>query len=222
MLVRATLWVLLMLAILAAIEFVLNTLKRDNEATRKAFHIMHCVGLAGLAFILPLSGVVVFESFFVLAMFIARYLHNNYDNKWKWVHYLGKTYRVDRESYGDILLPIGVIATALVANTKWELAATVLVIGLADAAAALVGKKWGASTSYAVFGQKKSLLGSLAFFVVAIAVLFAYGMLAPNYPGDLLPLLAIAAFLTGIENIGVYGSDNLLLPIASIGMLNLL
>ena len=222
MIIQATLWVLLMLAILVGIEVVLNALKRDNEATRKAFHIMHCVGLAGLAFILPLSGVLVFESFFVFAILGARYLHNNYDKKWKWVHYLGKTYRVDRESYGDILLPIAVIVTALVANTKWEFAATVLVIGLADAAAALVGKKWGAPTSYAVFGQKKSLVGSVAFFVVAFGVLLAYGMFAPAYPGDLLPLVAIAAFLTGVENVGVYGSDNLLLPIACIGMLNLL
>lgn len=222
MVIKAILWIAAVFSVIVIVESILNKLHRDNEATRKLFHIMHGIGLAGLAFILPLYWVAAFEAFFLLAILVARYLHKNYDKKWKWVHYLGKTYRVGRESYGDILMPIGLIIVAVVANTHWEFAATVLIIGLADAAAALVGKKWGASTSYTVFGQKKSLLGSAAFFVVALAVLVGYGLLAPDYPGDLLPLVAIAAFLTGVENIGVYGSDNLLLPIASIGMLNLL
>lgn len=222
MVVKVLLWIIAVFTVIVVVESILNRMKRDNEATRKLLHIMHAVGLAGLAFIVPLEWLAVFELLFLITVIISRYLHIHYDKQWRWVHYIGKTYRVGRQSYGEILMPISLIVAALVANSEWEFAATVLIMGLADAAAALVGKKWGASTSYLVFGQKKSILGSLAFFVVAVAVLVGYSVLDPNYPGDLLPLIAIAAFLTGIENIGVYGSDNLLLPIAAIGMLNLL
>lgn len=222
MVLKAAIWIIVVVIVIGVVESILNRLKRDNEATRKLLHIMHAVGLAGLAFIIPLYWVAALELFFLVSVLLARYLHIHYDKQWKWVHYLGKTYRVGRESYGEILMPIGLILVAIVANSEWEFAATVLIMGLADAAAALVGKKWGASTSYDVFGQKKSLLGSTAFFVVALAVLLAYGAFAPDYPGNVLPLLAVAAFLTGIENVGVYGTDNLLLPIASIWMLNLL
>lgn len=211
-----------MLVVIAAVESILNMLHRDNEASRKLLHIMHGVGLAGLAFILPLEWIALFELFFLIGMFVARYLHTNYDNQWQWVHYLGKTYRVGRESYGDVLMPISLIIVAFVAHSKWEFVASVLIVGLADAAAALVGKKWGASSSYKVFWQTKSALGSLAFLVVALLVAVWYSMYAPGYPGDLLPLVTIAAFLTGIENVGVYGSDNLLLPLAAVWMFNLL
>ena len=216
----SVLWMVAMFAILALIETVLNLLHRDNEASRKAFHIMHAIGLVGLAFIVPLSWLIVFESFFLFAMFVARYLNTHYDKRWKWVHYLGKTYRVGRTSYGDLLWPASVILTAFIANTKWEFIVAVLVVGLADAAAALVGKKWGKSSSYTIFGQQKSVLGSVAFFVVAVLVVYGYSVLSPTYPGDVLPLLAIAALLTGIENIGVYGSDNFLLPIVTVWIFN--
>lgn len=222
MIIDSVLWVLAVASVLVIAETILNLLDRDNEASRKLFHIMHAIGLAGLAFILPLQGVVLFEVFFLFAMFVARHLHNHYDKKWQWVHYLGKAYRVGRTSYGDVLLPISVILAAYFANTKWEFVMAILVVGLADAVAALVGKKWGASTSYSIFGQKKSVLGSVAFFVVALAVAYGYSMFAPTYPGDLLPLVAIAALLTGIENIGVYGSDNLLLPLVTVWVFNLL
>lgn len=222
MVIKVLLWVIAVFTVIIVVESILNRMKRDNEATRKLLHIMHAIGLAGLAFLVPLEWLAVFELLFLITMIISRYLHVHYDNQWRWVHYIGKTYRVGRQSYGEILMPISLIVVALVANSEWEFAATVLIMGLADAAAALVGKKWGESTSYTVFGQKKSILGSLAFFIVAVAVLVGYSVLDPNYPGDVLPLIAIAAFLTGIENIGVYGSDNLLLPIAAISMLNLL
>lgn len=219
---QTILWIAAVFVVLVIVESILNALRRDNEATRKLFHIMHAIGLAGLAFILPLEWIALFELAFLGCMFVARYLHTHYDKQWKWVHYLGKTYRVGRESYGDVLMPISLIIVAFVAHSKWEFVASVLIVGLADAAAALVGKKWGSSSSYKVFGQTKSALGSFAFLVVALLVGFGYSIFAPGYPGDLLPLIAIAAFLTGIENVGVYGSDNLLLPLAAVWMFNLL
>ncbi len=222
MIMQSIIWVVAVVSVLALIETILNLLERDNEASRKLFHIMHAIGLAGLAFIWPLSAIIVFELAFLVAMFVARYLHKHYDKRWKWVHYLGKTYRVGRKSYGDVLLPISIIIAALVAHSKWEFVVAILVVGLADAAAALVGKKWGKSTSYMVFGQRKSLLGSVAFFVVALAVALGFSIFSPTYPGDILPLIAVAVILTGVENVGVYGSDNLLLPLVTVWLFNLL
>jgi phytol kinase len=111
----------------------------------------------------------------------------------------------------------------LLARTKWEFAAAVLILGLADAIAAIVGKKYGAKTSYLVLGQKKSLLGSLAFFVVTIIVLIGFTALAPHIdPVSFWFILPIALLITLTENVGVYGTDNLLIPIAAIVLLNAL
>lgn len=194
---------------------------KDNEPFRKLFHVLHGVILAVLAFIVPLRWIVALEIIFFVSMIITRYIVYNNNRLLKWVSYLSKAYRVGRVSYGEFFYPISIIIIVLFANTKWEFVAATLILALADTAAAIVGRKWGKSSSYKVLGQKKSLLGSLAFFVVCSIIVFAYTVVAPHIISvGLGTILLISLFITFSENVGVFGSDNLLIPLATVFVLN--
>jgi phytol kinase len=213
--------------VIAALSFVGQQLadkhSKDNESFRKLFHIMHGVTLAGLAFVVPLNWLIGLEILFFVSMIITRYLVTHQNHFFTIIGYFSRAYKVGRISYGEFFYPISVILLVLLARTKWEFAAAVLILGLADAIAAIVGKKYGAKTSYLVLGQKKSLLGSLAFFVVTIIVLIGFTALAPHIdPVSFWFILPIALLITLTENVGVYGTDNLLIPIAAIVLLNAL
>lgn len=195
----------------------------DNESFRKLFHIMHGVTLAGLAFVVPLNWLIGLEVLFFVSMIITRYLVTHHNHFFTIIGYFSRAYKVGRISYGEFFYPISIILLVVLARTKWEFAAAVLILGLADAIAAIVGKKYGARTTYLVLGQKKSLVGSLAFLGVTIIVLIGFTALAPHIDAvSFWFILPIALLITLTENVGVYGTDNLLIPIAAIVLLNAL
>lgn len=131
-------------------------------------------------------------------------------------------YNVGRTSYGDFFFPMSAIALVFLANSKWEFATMVLVLGLADAAAALVGKRYGQSSSYVIFGQRKSLAGSIAFYALTFCIVGGFMLLHGSElsAAGLGTLLWISFILTITENLGVYGSDNLLIPLVGVVLLN--
>lgn len=204
-------------------ERYLDQIKGKNESSRKLVHVLHGVCVAVLVFIIPIIWIVILESVFLGAMFVARYLflHNK---KQRWVYYLNKVYRVGRLSYGEFFFPLSVIIVAFLANSEWEFAAALLVLGVADAIAALVGTRYGAMNSYKVFGQKKSLAGSAAFWLVSVIIVgwFVLFSGADLHTAAWLSLLWLPLVLTVAENLGVYGSDNLIIPVIAVLGLNLL
>lgn len=222
MVLKIIIVVLIIAAIWAVAEYLLYKLHRDNEDSRKLVHVLHGVGLAVLAFVIPLWAVAAFELLVLLVVLLGRFV---YAYKLKYIgplQYLGKLYRVGRPTYGDFLYPTSVILTALIANTKWEFAAALLILALADSAAALVGKRYGRATTYTVFGQKKSLAGSAAFFVTSVVVVAWYLFLSGVAVTTSTPsaLLWVPLLLTVTENLGIYGSDNLLIPLVAVVALN--
>ena len=222
MLERLGILALVIIVLSVAGQQVADRYDNTNELFRKLFHVMHGVTLAGLAFVVPLNWIIALEVLFFISVLIARYVVGKYGRVIGWAGYLGRAYRVGRLSYGEFFFPISVIGVVMLANTKWEFAASVLVLGLADAVAAIIGKKYGAATSYAILGQKKSLIGSAAFFVVALAIISWYAAFAPQVHGllTILAVVSISVVLTLTENIGVYGSDNLLIPLIAVLLLN--
>lgn len=188
---------------------------------RKFIHVLHGLGVAGLALVAPVSIVIAVEVFMLVSMFVARYLYENF-SRLPWVRYLGRVYKVGRVSYGDFFFPISTIIIIFLAESKGVLVASVLILALADAAAALIGKKYGASTTYKIMGQKKSLLGSMAFFIVALAICCAFSVFVQSNVQSItfLALLGVALATTVAENLGIYGSDNLLIPIVAALALN--
>jgi len=214
--------VAILLPALLLFQWLNDKHRKNNEAFRKIIHIFHGLTLAILAFIVPLEALIALESVFLVSMVIARYLSENF-SKVPWIKYMGRVYNVGRISYGEFFFPISVILLVFLADTKWEFAASVLILGLADAAAALVGKKYGLSTTYTILGQKKSVIGSLAFCIVTLAIISGFAQLAePAIYVSLLSVIWVSLVLTVSENIGIYGTDNLLIPLTAVYLLNAL
>jgi phytol kinase len=192
-------------------ELLRRKLDYGNEVSRKLVHMTHGALVAYWPFIIGYELVIVLEVLFIFAVFAVHELH--------WFPWL---WRVGRRSWGQYLFPVGVIIAALLADSPWIFLAAVLELGLADAAAALVGKRYGRGHFYKILGQKKSIIGSLAFFVVSLIVLGAVLLLSPLAPiqSVFATIILLSAILMTVENLGVYGSDNLLLPVATVLLLN--
>lgn len=222
MIAKIVVMVAVLLPALLILQWLNDKHRKNNEAFRKIIHIFHGLTLASLAFIVPLEALVVLEGIFLVSMVIARYLSENF-SRVPWIKYMGRVYNVGRISYGEFFFPISVILLVFLADTKWEFAASVLVLGLADAAAALVGKKYGQSTMYPILGQKKSIVGSLAFCLVTLVVVTGFVQFAePTVSVSLFSVIWVSLVLTIAENIGIYGTDNLLIPLSAVYLLNAL
>lgn len=215
----------MLMVILVAAAFVgrwlIDTHGRDNEQLRKLVHVLHGVGLAALAFVVPLQFIFGVEVVFLVSMVIARYLAEHF-TRVPWIKYMNRMYSVGRLSFGEFFFPISAMLLVFIAESKWEFAAAILILGIADAVAALVGKKYGKHNGYLVFGQKKSIAGSAAFFVTAFLIVWGFVLLHGAALGGIsigLVLLTVV-LVTTAENLGVYGSDNLLIPIVAVLLLN--
>lgn len=140
-------------------------------------------------------------------------------------------YGVRRLSIGEILIGIGLAVSALIANNGAVFSSAVLIIAWSDSVAALVGIRYGRGNTYKILGCRKSVVGSTAFFVATIIVLmsYMYYTLGSDMLGNvdqLISALSTSIFigfcLTIVEVIGVYGVDNLTIPLFATIVLNLL
>jgi phytol kinase len=127
--------------------------------------------------------------------------------------------RVDRRKAGELYFPAAVaILFVFAAGGVYVLfAVPILVLTMADAAAALVGGRWG---SVRIRGGK-SLEGSsafaiVAFFCTALPLIAAGGV----EPGRALSIaVAVAIATSGVEAVASRGLDNLFVPIVAVVML---
>lgn len=118
---------------------------------------------------------------------------------------------VSRLTYGEVLFTLIIGALTLVTQSEAIYAAAILHLGLADGLAAIIGIRYGKKTRYKVFGHTKSAVGTATFLVTSIFILSAYSILSnAGLPWEFIVIGALGASV--FENIGVYGSDNLLVP----------
>ena len=126
----------------------------------------------------------------------------------------GTLHGVDRQSFGDFFLVLGVGLVFLFHDGDPVLYILPLaVLTLADAAAALAGSAYG-RTFLKVEEGRKSLEGSAVFFGVTLVVaLLCLLFLSETPPGAIIVLAAaIAGFATVVEADSWQGFDNLFLP----------
>lgn len=171
------------------------------ELVRKLAHMSS----ATFAALLPL--VLTFEQIAVLGLLFAGLMASS-----QRLRIFRAIHDVSRETYGEILFPLGIAALALLCPSPLPFAYGVLVLGLGDGLAALVGERFG-SRAIPFLHTRKTLWGTGAF----LAVCFALGLvlLAPTgvSPAYLIAAAAVMAVaLTPIELFLTYGLDNLALP----------
>lgn len=114
---------------------------------------------------------------------------------------------------GTILFPIAFI---LLIVAFWPLgrpdvvAGGILVLALGDAAAAVIGRRYG-RRHYRVGGSTRSLEGSLAMAAFSVLALWIAVRVFPS-PVGMGALLGVALLATVLEAVSVRGFDNLLVP----------
>lgn len=126
---------------------------------------------------------------------------------------------VRRRSFGELWFPLAVGLLFLVTgDDPLRYGIPILVLGLADPAAALVGQRHGRVRYGARLGAKTAE-GSLAFFAVATGAVLAPLLLTgeSNAVGPaLLVALFVGALTTLAEAVARRGLDNLLVPLVAL------
>ncbi len=122
----------------------------------------------------------------------------------------------ETENVGTILYPISVAAAlGLFWTQPWPAvgAAAILVMAWGDAAASLVGRRYGRRV-YHAWGHPRTLEGSLAMLVVGAAgILVSFVSMGRAVDGGVLAAAVLAAAVgTALESVSLWGFDNLLVP----------
>lgn len=122
---------------------------------------------------------------------------------------------VSRETYGEVLFPLGIAVLALACPSPAPFTFGVLVLGLGDGFAALVGERFG-RRRIPLLRTRKTLWGTGAFLAVSLVLgatfLSATGV-SPSYALAAGAVMAVA--LTPIELFLTRGFDNLALPLVA-------
>ena len=120
---------------------------------------------------------------------------------------------VDRHSYGTVAYGLA-ITTLLVLfwpDQAQAACAGVLVMAAADGLAGLIGRALQ-SPQWQLWGQTKSIAGTLTMAVVSLGVLTGLAAFSPHHP-DAPGLVMISLLAVGLEQLSKWGIDNLSVPI---------
>jgi dolichol kinase len=185
-----------------------------GEAARKLIHVAVSLVAAGVLAVVPYpAGVIVLAAatLVALAVEVGRRLMPSLERRFRTA--FGAMLREGEEGRltGATTLAVGYTAAALLAP-GWPAVAGILVMGLADPAAALVGRRAGRHR----YPGGKSLEGSLAFLGAAFMVLLAI----PGVSAGAAALLA--GSLAVVEAPTFRIDDNLYLPALAAGLVWLL
>jgi dolichol kinase len=182
-----------------------------NELYRQSIHLFVGVIAAVGAFFLPrtvflwIAGILTLVTLFIVyAMY----------REFRWLYALLEREHVAFKGKGAFFYMLGIFLTALL---FWEHAgAAIFVLAIADAAATLIGTLF--RSPKLPYNHRKTLLGSLAFFLGSVLVL--------SFASPGLAVLFIAFLLTALESFDYreipFLDDNLVVPVVAAYLLSLL
>jgi dolichol kinase len=174
---------------------------------RKLVHGVLSLAAAALVWQLPYpagAAVLAGATAVALAVELARRAHTGFAHRFRAVVGVMLREREAARLTGATTLAMSFTVTAAL-FPGWPAVAAILVAGLADPAAALVGRRSGRHR----YAGGKSVEGSLAFLVAAVAVLVAVP------PLGVTGALAVGLVLTAVEAPTLPVDDNLYLPLVA-------
>jgi len=137
----------------------------------------------------------------------------------KYIGFFSYHGRVRRITYGDYFFALAILVCSLITHDKVFFALAILEVALADGLAAVAGIGFGRGWEYKVWGVKKTVIGTMVFWIISAAILTP-GLLAEHaifsFKDYYYLLLLLPPALTLLENFALYGADNLLIPIGLI------
>jgi len=192
---------LVIFILLLIVELLWRVKKYRSEFTRKSIHILVGTFAAFWPWFLSWRQIELLALAFLIVVVTARYLV-----------IFDSIHKIERKSIGDLLFAISIGLVALITHERWIFTAAVLHMSLADGLAAVIGTRYGKGSVYKIFGQRKSLVGTVTFWLCSLTILIIY--FSASHNGDAWPtLLWLPLAATLLENVGIYGSDNLLVPL---------
>ncbi len=198
--------------IFVVVELIAARLRPPSEVSRKLSHVLAGIGAAALPFILSFPQIVLLGLLFVPAVFISMR-----SNMFRSIH------GVSRLTYGELYFPLAIAVCAFLFPDTLFFMYGVLVLGVSDALASLIGTRYGSKKRRSKKGGK-TIAGSMAFFVSAAIIgaglLMTVGV-TPVVPAIIWAII-VAIILTFIERHSHKGLDNLTIPIAAGALLSLL
>jgi phytol kinase len=206
-------------ALLLLVSALRARLRYGPETKRKLLHLG--VGLVSLSypfvFTSPLPVILINAAFICLLLLGRR--HEPLRRRW---HDL--TSRVDRQTVGEFYFPLSIaLLFLLTRNAPLLFCVPVLILTISDAAAALIGTRYGLHP-YRTAAGHKTLEGSAAFFLCTFLLTqLPLGLFTPLSPTTAILIAAtLAVCMTLVEALSWGGLDNLLLPLVSFALLSLL
>ena len=193
--------VVLFLALCVGAELLSRRVQLAPELLRKLVHMSAAVVAAFLPLVVSFTEIAVLGVLFAGVMALSARLR-----------VFNAIHGVSRRTYGEVYFPLGITVLALVCPSALSFAYGVLVLGLADGLAALVGERLG-RRAVPLLQTRKTLWGSGTFLVVCFAlgaVLLIGAGMSPPFAS--LAAAAMALALTPVELSLEHGLDNLVLP----------
>ena len=197
-------------ALLAGAEASSRRWKIGPEMARKSAHVSSALVAATLTWFMSFPAVAVLALLFVPFMLVSRR-----------VDLFPAVHSVERTTLGEMWFPLGVALVAVAVPESGPYAYGVLVMGLSDAVASIVGQRYG-HRAFRIAGAWKTYAGSAAFFLTTLALtLPALALVDGLSPASVPVAVGVAAGLTVVEASLGRGTDNVALPVAAAGLLSL-
>lgn len=200
-------------ALFGSSELLFHSLHIRGEWTRKYVHLVTGI----IILLLPRF----FDShWWVLAMCVPFGICLWFSQRQGW---LPSIHRIGRESKGAWLYPVSVYVVFWVHEKVFQhdllaFYLPVLILAISDPLAAITGKQWPKGPYRIGRNDVKTLAGSAAFFLSALAVSLAVpALLHSPLPLVAIPVIALAA--TVAEALSRNGYDNLSIPLTVMGVL---
>ncbi len=210
--IRTLFAVSIILLILVVAEYARHRKWLKGETNRKFVHIVTGTFVATWPFFMSLRLVQVLSLALLLVITFSRQL-----NLFRSIH------SVDRRGAGEILFALGIGLTALMSVNKWVFAAAILHMSLADGLAGLVGARVHLRGHYTVFGEKRTVQGTLTFLLLSVAILSWVVFIAPaGLHSAASVVLWLPILATIVENVSILGLDNVSVPVLVAVVLGLL
>jgi len=188
--------------VLCASELWWRKRQPDSELSRKFVHLTVGSFVAFWPFFMSWNQIRLLSLGFVVVVLIS-----------KWLNIFQAIHSVQRPTWGEMYFALVVGLLTFITHSKGIYAASLLQMSVADGMAAIVGVEYGIKKSkgYRVFGHPKTIVGTITFFLISLAILFGYS--ADTMRLAWVGVLGLAAGATILENLAVAGLDNLLVPL---------
>lgn len=204
----ATILLLLFFTVIVCAETLMRKGRLPAEIARKSIHLSG--GLGCLLFPFLVSSwitVLCLASIFAAIFFLG-------ENR----NMLKSLSSVERRSCGSLLFPFSILILFIVSEGRlWLYIAALLVLVLADTAAALTGTRFGRTFYKTAPGEQKSAEGTAMFCLVGFFAVYLPLLFLSDIPHITCILTAalMALLLGGLEAVSIGGTDNLFVPLAT-------